>query len=123
MAKDKEYIKLIHTAKWLRLRKAKLTACPLCERCEQNGIIRSATEVHHVKPVEDALSEAEKGRLMYDPHNLMALCHDCHVEVHRQMGRSGKAHAKRRAAEQLERFRKKYDILTNVNDSRPGGPF
>ncbi len=108
MAKDKEYIKLIHTAKWLRLRKAKLTAYPLCERCKDNGNIRPATEVHHIVPVEDALSAAEKESLMYDAHNLMALCHDCHVEIHRQMGRSGKAHAKRKATEQRVRFVKKF---------------
>lgn len=108
MAKDKKYNELIHKNKWLRLRKAKLTAQPLCERCRENGIVRAATEVHHVKPVEDALTDAEKARLMFDPHNLMALCHDCHIEIHRQLGRSGKAHAKRRASEQLTRFVKKF---------------
>lgn len=108
MAKDKEYIKLIHAGRWLKLRRSKLTACPLCERCEQNGLVRPATEVHHIFPVEDALSSAEKARLMYDPHNLMALCHSCHVEIHKQMGRSGKVQAKRRAFEHLKQFKKKF---------------
>ena len=69
MAKDKEYNKLIHKNKWLKLRKAKLSSNPICERCKE----KPATEVHHIKPVEDGIG-AERYRLMYDPHNLMALC-------------------------------------------------
>lgn len=97
MAKDKEYNKLIHKNKWLKLRKAKLSSNPICERCKE----KPATEVHHIKPVEDGIG-AERYRLMYDPHNLMALCHDCHILTHTEMGRSGKAHAKRKAKEQLK---------------------
>lgn len=104
MSKDKDYRRMIHTTQWLRLRKAKLTSQPLCERCQAEGVLRPATEVHHVHPVEDALTTCEKEALMFDPHNLMSLCHDCHVEVHRQMGRSGKAQARRRAGEQMQRF-------------------
>lgn len=108
MAKDKKYNQLIHKNRWLRLRRAKLSDSPLCERCKESGKIVPAKEVHHVTPVEDALTEAEKERLMYDPHNLMALCHDCHVELHKQLGRSGKAYAKRKASEQLKRFADKF---------------
>lgn len=108
MAKDKDYRKLIHTMRWLRLRRAKLTAQPLCERCQQEGRLTAATEVHHATPVEDGLTLREKKALMYDYHNLRALCHDCHVKTHVEMGRSGKANAKRRASEQLERFKNKF---------------
>ena len=90
MAKDKDYIKLIHTNRWLRLRRDKLSSQPLCERCKESGRITAATEVHHVIPVEDGLTRAEKERLMYDPTNLRALCHDCHVKTHTEMGRCGK---------------------------------
>lgn len=45
MAKDKDYIKLIHTPRWLNLRRAILSAHPLCERCEAQGYITPATEV------------------------------------------------------------------------------
>ena len=106
MAKDKEYNKLIHKNKWLKLRKAKLSSNPICERCKE----KPATEVHHIKPVEDGIG-AERYRLMYDPHNLMALCHDCHILTHTEMGRSGKAHAKRKAKEQLKDFREKFLLL------------
>lgn len=104
MAKDKDYIRMIHTARWLRLRRDKLTAQPLCERCEEEGRLAPATEVHHVLPVESALTAWEKQRLMFDPHNLKALCHDCHVRTHTEMGRSGKELAKNRTKEHLRRF-------------------
>lgn len=108
MAKDIVYNRLIHTDRWLRLRRAKLTSNPLCERCKDNGTITPASEVHHVTPVEDGLTAREKETLMFDPHNLKALCHDCHVKAHTELGRSGKAHAKRKAAEQRKRFIKKF---------------
>lgn len=101
MAKDKEYNKLIHTGRWLRLRRNILTAHPLCERCQEQGIITPATEVHHVRPVEEAVGKAERRQRMYDPHNLCALCHDCHVKVHTEMGRSGKEATKKRNAEHV----------------------
>ena len=101
MAKDKEYNKLIHTGRWLRLRRDVLTAHPLCQRCEQEGKITPATEVHHVRPVEEAITYADKRQRMYDPANLMALCHDCHVKVHTELGRSGKEATKKRNEKQV----------------------
>ncbi len=108
MAKDKDYKRLIARNRWLRLRKAKLTAQPLCERCKEEGRVTPASEVHHIVPVEDGLTLTEKEALMYDHRNLRSLCHDCHVKTHTEMGRSGKAQAKRRAESQLERFADKF---------------
>ena len=90
MAKDKDYIRLIHTTQWLQLRRDIITKHPLCEQCQADGYITPSTEVHHVTPVESAVTYREKVRLMFDPTNLRALCHDCHVKVHTDMGRSGK---------------------------------
>ncbi len=104
MAKDKDYIRLIHTARWVHLRRDKLTAHPLCERCEELGKVTASAEVHHVIPVENGLSKQEKERLMFDSTNLMALCHECHVKIHTEMGRCGKTQAKNRAKEHLKRF-------------------
>lgn len=101
MAKDKEYQKLIHTGKWLRLRKDVLSRFPLCQRCDAEGRTTAATEVHHVRPVEEAITYADKRQRMYDPSNLMALCHDCHVKVHTEQGRSGKEATKKRNAKQV----------------------
>lgn len=112
MAKDKDYIKLIHTSRWMRLRRDTLTAHPLCERCHSEGYVTPATEVHHRRPVDEGINYNEKYRLMYDPNNLCALCHDCHVKVHTEMGRSGKEATRRRNAEQVRRV-----IVKFFNDS------
>ncbi len=96
MAKDEDYKRMIHTVRWLRLRKEVLTRHPVCEMCEKEGILSPAVEVHHVVPVETGLTRMEKENLMYDAHNLMALCHACHVSVHQEMGKGTKAGARER---------------------------
>ena len=102
MAKDKEYQQLIHTTRWLRLRKAVLSEHPICQRCEAEGRITAATEVHHIHPVEEAFSSMERRQRMYDPKNLMAVCHDCHVKIHTELGRCGKAANKKRTQHQVD---------------------
>lgn len=108
MAKDKDYIRLISSARWLSLRRRKISAHPLCQRCQEQGRVTAATEVHHVVPVETGLGYADKQRLAYDWANLMSLCHDCHVAIHTEIGRSGKRQARQKAERQVERFRKKF---------------
>lgn len=108
MAKDKDYKELIGTTRWLKLRRDTLSKQPLCVECEAEGIITPATELHHVTPVENGINRAEKIRLMYDPHNLRPLCHDHHVRVHTELGRSGKAATTRRNKEQVARIEKKF---------------
>ena len=108
MAKDKDYIKLIHTTRWLRLRRDTITKHPLCERCQEDGYITPSTEVHHVLPVECAVTYREKERLMYDPTNLRALCHTCHLKIHTQLGRSGKEATRKRNEEQVKKIVKKF---------------
>lgn len=102
MAKDDDYRKLIHTERWLLLRRVVLSAYPLCQDCQDRGLITPATEVHHLSPVEEAINYADKVQRMYDRSNLRALCHDCHTRRHTEMGRSGKAAAKRRNEEHVK---------------------
>ncbi len=108
MAKDKDYNRLIHTSRWLRLRRDTLTRQPLCQRCEAEGRLTPSAEVHHVRPVEEALTLADKARLMYDPRNLRALCHDCHVRTHAEAGRCGREAAKRRNAERARQVSERF---------------
>ena len=44
----------------------------------------------------------------YDPHNLRALCHDCHVKTHTELGRSGKEATKKRNARHVEQVINKF---------------
>ena len=108
MARDKDYVKMIHTTRWLKLRRDILTAHPCCQDCEAKGYITAATEVHHIRPEEEALSYSDKRQRMYDPHNLRALCHDCHVKVHTELGRSGREATKKRNAKQVGEVLKKF---------------
>lgn len=94
--------------RWLRLRKDVLDDHPLCQRCEAEGYVTAATEVHHVRPVEEGATLREKERLMFDRFNLRALCHACHVRTHTEMGRCGKAMTKRRVRAEVEDFRRRF---------------
>ena len=108
MSKDKDYIKMIHSARWLRLRHEVLSMHPLCEKCKEKGYVQAAREVHHITPVETALTYTEKERLMFNPGNLIALCHDCHVKIHTEMGRSGREANKKRQSERVEKIKEKF---------------
>lgn len=108
MAKNEIYNKLIHTNRWLKLRREVLNAHPICQMCEAERRVSAATEVHHIVPCETALSEREMATLMFDPHNVMALCHQHHLQVHEALGKGGKQGNKKRAAERLANFVKKF---------------
>ena len=72
------------------------------------GRITPATEVHQIHPVEEAFTHDERKRRAYDPHNLMALCHACHEEIHREMGKGTKVAAKERVRKQVEEIINKF---------------
>lgn len=114
MSKDEDYKKLIHTTRWLRLRRTVLTAQPLCEQCKKDGLLTPATEVHHRVPVETALDFAAKARLMYDIGNLMALCRRCHRAIHATMW-----HAR---ADELQQRRdtQRVDAIAKLYGDEPG---
>lgn len=106
--KDPDYRRLIQSARWLSLRRAKLSRQPLCERCQSEGRVTAATEVHHIRPVQDAVGLQAKARLAFDPLNLRSLCHQCHVKTHEELGRGGKAYAKRKRESEMRMFCEKY---------------
>lgn len=108
MSKDIIYRRLINTSRWRRLRAAVLSEHPLCERCEAEGYVTAATEVHHRTPVESAPSRIGKEHLMYSRANLMALCRRCHVAEHTAMGRSGRKLHQERVAAQVSSFASKF---------------
>lgn len=108
MAKDADYIRMIHTSRWTTLRRQVLSESPLCRDCSSRGEIAVATEVHHVTPVEHALTRREKERLMFSPGNLVALCHGCHVARHVELGRSGREATRRRNSEHVTRFASRF---------------
>lgn len=101
-------MKLINTVRWRKLRRQKLKAQPWCERCEKEGRLAAATEVHHVRPVETASNVTDMARLMYDYGNLQSLCHACHVKTHEELGKGTKEEIRQRQTARLEDFRQRF---------------
>jgi 5-methylcytosine-specific restriction enzyme A len=81
------YRKMYKTQRWQALRKAQLTAHPLCARCLKMTPRRltPAAIVHHAKEHKGDLA------LFYDPANLESLCaphHDGDVQSEEKLGYS-----------------------------------
>ena len=104
MSKDTNYIRLIRTAQWRRLRNKILGEHPFCADCAEKHVYRFATEVHHVRPVEAVKDIEAMRQRMFDPSNLRPLCHSCHVEAHRLLGKCTKEENKRRKGAEVEAF-------------------
>lgn len=79
--------KIYQSAKWKKLRTAKLMADPLCQYCLAKGIITPATQVHHL---DSFLNYSGIMRLdkAYDFNNLQSLCEECHGLIHKEYGRT-----------------------------------
>lgn len=77
----KEYATSFYNGKaWRKLRKAYLSAHPLCERCIAKGEVTPAKIVHHKTYITpDNISNSDV-TLSWD--NLEALCQDCHNIEH-----------------------------------------
>ena len=102
-AKDKATI--YNSREWKALRIQKLRANPLCEICQQHGIVRSAHSVHHVVPIETATTMEEMKRLAFcGLDGLMSLCDDCHHKVHEEMKSFSKESVKARAEARQARW-------------------
>lgn len=82
--KHQKYQKMLNSKRWKLLRNWKLNQNPLCELCAQKGLVVSAIDVHHIKPVEKGPDEEMEHRC-FNEHNLISLCIPCHIEIHRQM--------------------------------------
>lgn len=73
--------KIYQSAKWKKLRLAKLMQDPLCEHCLAKGIVTPAIDVHHRDSFMNysGLMRLDKA---YDITNLVSLCKDCHAQEH-----------------------------------------
>lgn len=54
-----------------------------CQICKRYGRMRQATEVHHIKHVD------EYPELALEPSNMISLCHACHNAQHPEKERAG----------------------------------
>lgn len=73
-----------NTTRWRELRLQKLSSNPLCEKCLEKGLITLAEDVHHIFEISNACNIYEMKSIGFDYHNLMALCKECHIEIHKK---------------------------------------
>ena len=100
--KDTYYKELIQSSRWRKIRNQYLKEHPVCERCG-----KLATEVHHIKNLMMFRDDPLRMEMMaFDEDNLQALCHDCHCQVHYEMGknRNSKEHREEYHKERLDNF-------------------
>jgi 5-methylcytosine-specific restriction protein A len=72
--------KAYQTTKWRKIREVYMHEHPICERCIQKGIVTPAEDIHHIiSPFKGGQINWEK---LFDYENLMALCKECHAEIH-----------------------------------------
>jgi 5-methylcytosine-specific restriction protein A len=74
---------IYNTKRWREVRKRYLMNNPLCKLCLEKGIFKKVDEVHHIKPLSTASDVNEKIRLGFDLNNLMGLCRECHIDIHK----------------------------------------
>ncbi len=105
--KDPNYVKIIQSTKWRKLRNKYLSEHPICERCGA----ALATEVHHRIPLTKFVNDPEKMEQMaFDEENLMAVDSSCHVQLHKELGKYkySKDNSKKYHKEQVINFFKNY---------------
>ena len=115
MSRDPRYQRLLNSPKWKNIRREYLQRHPLCERCQREGFVRSAVDVHHKVPVESAHTIQEMEQLAFDWHNLQALCIPCHIKTHQEM----RSHTKEKVAENKARARRRFMEANDPNYQPP----
>ena len=126
MSRDKRYQRLLNDRRWKELRRSYLQQHPLCERCQREGFVTAAVDVHHKQPVESAKTEQEMERLAYNPANLEALCIPCHIKTHQEMHSHCKEQVKANKARARRRFMEANDpnfVPDGDEDKTPRGSF
>ena len=79
----KEAQSIYNTPEWKKLRRAKYSKNPLCEKCLLNNIIKPTEEIHHIIPISRGNNQLEKKELAFNMNNLISLCKECHKGEHK----------------------------------------
>lgn len=69
---------------WKVLRQQKLHEQPLCEICQQRGLVTPGSQVHHAIRFFEQYDENMKWMLLLDYDNLVTVCDKCHQHIHKQ---------------------------------------
>lgn len=80
----------------------------LCERCLERGFVKPADVVHHKIPLsEENMNDPD---ISLNPERLIALCDECHTEVHKELG-IGAFEQPRKEAELRVRFDEEGNVV------------
>lgn len=116
-----QYVEMINSRRWQQTRALVLQRDGgICADCAAEGRATVAREVHHIRPVEWEHTRAAMERAMFDPSNLVALCHACHRRRHAELGSARTADRKAREQAHLER---RIAALMAGEPTTPGGIF
>ena len=122
MSRNKDYQRLLNSRRWKELRVWKLQHNPLCEICQQEGYVRAAVDVHHIKPVESARTLMEMEQLCFDANNLQALCIPCHQRIHRELRSHSKEAHKQRMSDRMARWASRHGVRAEEAEGEANPP-
>lgn len=80
--KNAQIASIYNSTIWKNLRLSYIMHHPICEYCAKQGITKPATEVHHIQYISSGRNLEEMQRIAYNQDNLIALCTECHHNVH-----------------------------------------
>jgi 5-methylcytosine-specific restriction endonuclease McrA len=78
----KVYQEIYSDPRWISIRTYKTKENPLCEKCEELGIVTIMDEVHHKIPFQKGKTAQEIERLAFDIDNVISVCASCHHKLH-----------------------------------------
>lgn len=104
MSRNRDYQRMLNSRRWKELRLGYLQEHPLCERCEREGYVRAAVDVHHKQPVEQCKTVREMETYCFMRDNLEALCIPCHIKTHQEMRSHSRQEVKANRQRQLLRW-------------------
>jgi 5-methylcytosine-specific restriction protein A len=73
--RDPEIVKFYNSSEWKAARRQQLNAHPLCQVCLKQNVIKGATTVDHIIPID-------QGGEKLDPNNFQSTCASCHASKH-----------------------------------------
>lgn len=104
MAHSALYIRIMNSARWRKLRNDVISEQPVCQECQKHGIVRASRCVHHIVPIESQPTEALAIETAFRRSNLVALCFECHKDIHAAERSHSKANHKQRTQDALQRW-------------------
>ena len=87
----KERRKAYNNTYYQKIRGYYMRCHPWCERCLREGKYSPASDCHHViSPFEGNKTHEQKYELLTNANNFIALCRDCHNEIHQSQEKTKK---------------------------------